>query len=262
MSILYSIPVHECYECIKQMCDGILFFDKNAIIVLHISNSQSMDFYKGDNERVFVNPKQFETIWGCDFSGIHISNYLYVKDKFKISDIVFLTSNCLMLRNPAEYIKDYDCGFSEFQHDCSKLTPPLLVKDYQIQWAGDLHKTKEFSSILEELNTTKIYGCMIDGGYVKSHIMDKLVYFCQKNYKYEKLNLLPGRLEEQLFPTIACNLTNKISDALLYYCDQNLEGFQNLLKREDVFFNKRISRDINNPIRQYYNKIIYEKYPY
>ena len=23
MSILYSIPVHECEECIKQMCDGI-----------------------------------------------------------------------------------------------------------------------------------------------------------------------------------------------------------------------------------------------
>lgn len=26
MSILYSIPVHECEECVKQMCDGILFF--------------------------------------------------------------------------------------------------------------------------------------------------------------------------------------------------------------------------------------------
>ena len=253
MSILYSIPIHECSECVKQMGDGILFFDTNAVIVLHISDTQHIDFYKTNNHRILINLKQFETKWGWDLSRVHVSNYLYAKSKFEISDIIFLTSNCLMLRNPSEYIKDYDCGFSEYKHDASKLTPPLLVEDYQIGWAGDLPKSKEYQSILSELNTDKLYGCVIDGGYVKSKVMDRIVYLYEKYYNYKTLGF---SLEEQLFPTIACNISGKISDALLHMGDQQLEGFKILLQTENVFFNKRIPRNMNNELRNYYNTII------
>ena len=40
--------------------------------------------------------------------------------------------------------------------------------------------------------------------------------------------------------------------------DQRLDGFKLLLEKEDVFFNKRIPRDMDNELRKYYNTIIYE----
>lgn len=252
MKTLYSIPVHECPECVEQMCQGIMHFDKNALIVLHVSKNQNIDHFQIDN--VVINPEQFETLWGWDFSRIHVSNYLFARKKFEISYVIFLSSNCLMLKDPSDFIKNYDCGFSEHNHDGSKITPPYLIQDYQLGWAGDLYKTESFQGILNELNTTKRYGCVIDASYVNSLIMDKISYLYEKYFYYQIS--IHHSLEEQLFPTIACNLTTKISDSLMHMGNQNLEGFKRLIEKENVFFNKRIPRDMNNELRKFYNTII------
>ena len=77
--ILYICPVHECSECVKQMCDGILYYDKDALIVLHVSkSSQIKDFEICLSKNVFINPVQFETYWGCDFMKVIISNYFLI----------------------------------------------------------------------------------------------------------------------------------------------------------------------------------------
>lgn len=201
MSILYSIPVHECEECIKQICDGILFFDNDAIIVLHISDSQSIDFFKSYSDRILINKKQFATHWGWDLAKVHVSNYLYVKNNFNfdISHVIFLSSNCLMIKNPRDFIKDYDIGFSEFvesylnpnykdikSDNWYKRTPPILVEDYQIGWGGPFLNDERYLKILEELNSNNKYGCMIDGCYVNNNIMDKICYFYNKYFSDEE----------------------------------------------------------------------------
>jgi len=237
------------------MCDGILFFDKNAKIVLHVSDSISIDLFKFDNN-IIINPTQFETRWGWDFTRIHVSNYLLVKNKFDISHVIFLTSNSLMLRNPSEFIKNYDAGFSEQQHGIRKLTPPLLIENYQISWGGAFLTDNRYLNILSELNSNKKFGCIIDGTFVTSYIMDKICYFYEKHFNYETITFC---LEEFLIPTIACNLAKNISDALLYMRSVELDEFKELFKKEDVFFNKRIPRDMSSDIRKYYNTIINEK---
>lgn len=271
MSILYSIPVHECEECIKQICDGILFFDNDAIIVLHISDSQSIDFFKSYSDRILINKKQFATNWGWDLAKVHVSNYLYVKNNFNfdISHVIFLSSNCLMIKNPKDFIKDYDIGFSEFvesylnpnykniKEGWYKRTPPIIEEDYQIGWGGPFLNDERYLKILEELNSDKKYGCMIDGCYVKSYIMDKMCYFYNKYFSDEEYLKYINCPEEIIFPTISCNLTHNISDSLLYYhrsLDLNL--FSNSLEFENVYFIKGVERDVNNDIREYYKKLI------
>lgn len=253
---LYSIPVYECPDCIKQFCDGILFFDKDAVIVLHVSKSKDISLFEFNDYRIFVNSIQFETNWGWDFSRVHVSNYLYAKTKFDITYVIFLTSNCLILRNPSEFILNYDAGFSEQQYGIVKLTPPLLIQDYQIGWGGSFLTDTRYLSILSELNSSNKYGCIIDGTFVKSFIMDKICYFYEKYFNYENNYFC---LEERLFPTIACNLTDKISDSLLYLRSVDLREFKELLKKEDVFFNKRIPLDMSNDIRIYYSNLINNK---
>jgi hypothetical protein len=251
---LYSIPIHECPECVKQMCDGILFFDNDAIVVLHISSNQDINLYS--NDRIFINPTQYETNWGCDFTKIHISNYLYVKDIWDITYVIFLTSNMLMIKSPSDFIKNYDCGFSEQQNNNIKLTPPLLIESYQIDWLSDVLKDYRYLGILEELETDKKYGCIIDGTYVNSNIMDKICYFYKKYYnsKIDHIHCL----EEKIIPTIACNLTTNVSESLLYFKSVNLSEFKELLKKNHDYFSKKIDRDINCEIRQYYNTLIYK----
>lgn len=254
--ILYSIPIYTSPECVKQLCDGILFYDKNAIIVLHVSKSTSIDLFNYNNEKIIINPTQFETNWGWDFTRIHVSNYIFVKNKYNIEYIIFVTSNCLMLRNPSEFIKDYDSGFSEQQHGFRKLTPPLLVEDYQIGWGGSFLNDPIYLNILSELGTTNKYGCIIDGTYVKSFIMDKICYFYEKYFNYKPIYFY---LEEILIPTIACNLSQKISDSLLQLETPDLNKFKIFEKNENIFFNKRIELNISNEIRLYYDNLINKK---
>lgn len=246
MSILYSIPIHESYDCVKQMCDGILYYDKDAIIVIHITSEQSLDLFKSYDNRILLNPIQFRTKWGWDFTRVHVSNYLYAKNKFNISHIIFLTSNCLMVKNPSSFIKDYDCGFSE-------------SIDENSGWLDDVKNNTEYKNMLNELNSNKKFGCIIDGSYTNSDIMDKICYFYYKYFKdcYDKIH----SLEEKIIPTISCNLTDKISNSLLHFVaietGPDLNYFKYLQEKEDVFFIKKIPRDINIEVRQYYNKLIY-----
>jgi len=256
MNILYSIPIHSCPECVRQLCDGILFFDKTAIIILHVSSSESIstfDYIK--NDKILINPTQFETNWGWDFTRIHVSNYLYVKDNIEISHVIFLTSNTLILRNPYEYIKNNDAAFSEHQLNINnKLTPPLLVTKEQIGWGGEFLESQEYLNLLRELKSKDMYGCIIDGCFVNSTIMDKICYFY---YKYFKDCDFHHSLEERIIPTIACNVSKKITESSLLLRNQNLNSFKNLIDNNKVVFNKRIERDMENEIRKYYNTIIY-----
>jgi hypothetical protein len=161
-----------------------------------------------------------------------------------------------MIKSPKEFISKYDCGFSEHVHHAYKITPPELVEPRQLSWAEGFLQIPEYKEILNELNTTKMYGGIIDGSYCNTEIMDKIseIYIRIFNFK-----TIYASLEEVLFATIACNLTNNVSDALLWLCDQTIESFKSLPEMNGVFFNKRIPRDINHPIRKYYDILIKSK---
>lgn len=261
--ILYSILVHECPECVEQMCKGILFFDNNSLIVIHASTSIDKN-QLFSNDKIIINPIQYETRWGWDFAKIHISNYEYIINNFyfDISYVIFLTSNTLMIKNPWEFIKDYDAGFSEYNTSNNyKLTPPLLKNEYQISWGGSFLKSKEYINILSELNTDKMYGCIIDASYVNKFIMDKICYFYHKYFSNNEILKYINAPEEIIFPTISCNLTNKISESLIYLTNEiELNDLENINNYKNIYFIKRVSRDMNHQIRKYYNTLINKKY--
>lgn len=234
------------------MIKGILFLDNESIIVVHLSKGQNIKDYKFENDNVFFNPKQFETRWGWDFAKIHISNYEYIKKYKNVNYVIFLTSNMLMFKNPKNFIYNYDCGFSEYNlSDNTKRTPPLLISENQFSWAGDIIKKIEFKNILLELNSNNIYGCVIDGSYVNNKIMNKICFLYNKYYKDTELLKYNNAPEEKIFPTIACNLTDKISDSLVYFNNSNIK-----INLNNYYFIKNIERNMKNSIRLLYYKLI------
>lgn len=261
MNILYSIPVYENPDCVKQMCDGILFFDKDAIIILHVSKFSSISNFKHlENDKILININQFETKWGWDFTRVHVSNYVYAKKRYNFTHIILLTSNTLMIKKPHEFMKKADVGFSEQQNGPTKLTPPELIKDYQIGWGGSFLKDKRYLNILNNLKSDKMYGCIIDGTYVTDDIMSQIQFYYEKYFNYEPNYFY---LEEILIPTIACNLAKKVNDSLLYLQElDNVEDYERLEKDNFTFFNKRVPLDMNNVIRKHYNNIIYDNFDY
>lgn len=254
---MYSIPVHECTECVKQMCMGILSRDDNAIVILHVSSTDSIKNFEFNNDRIIVNPKQFNTSWGWDSTRIHVSNYKYAKQQNDIGYVIFLSSNCLMLNPIPTDTFLYDAGFSEYiLNDNTKNTPPILNKSRHDNWwvQKNIESDKRFISLENELKWTARYGCMIDASFVNVYIMDMVVYFYEKYFNYDELTFA---LEEILIPSIACNFTTNITSSLLTYnYNFNIYEYEN---SNDIIFIKPIERSMNNTIRQKYDYNIYER---
>ena len=82
-----------------------------------------------------------------------------------------------------EFIESYlNPNYKNIKEGWYKRTPPIIEEDYQIGWGGPFLNDERYLKILEELNSDKKYGCMIDGCYVKSYIMDKMCYFYNKYF--------------------------------------------------------------------------------
>lgn len=257
MSNLYSVSVHECPECAEQMCRGILKLDLNSQIVLHVSSATSIKDFKNCliNKRVSINPHQFKTYWGCDFTRVHASNYAHAlhnsEFQFNISYVIFLGSNCLVMKDPSNFMADYKCGFTI--HDHVPKTPPEIGAEY-LGWWGDTSKDPRFLSVMSELENQKKYGCVIDGAYVSSEIMERICYLYDKYYDHSKNKDAEHifTLEERLIPTIACNSTNKISRSLAFW-GADINGIKD---SGEYFIYKGIERKINNEFRMKYQEII------
>ncbi len=228
------------------MCDGILFFDEEAIIVIHVSKSSNIhDFEICLRKNVYINPDQYETSWGCDFTVVHVSNYLLVKDKFDISYIIFLTSNMLMIKNPNNYIKDYDSGFND-------ISSVRFLEKHVDGWWGELNRKDYFFNILNELDSDTLYGGIIDGVFVTKEIMNKI---CELHIKYFDFKQnYEHAFEEKFIPTIAYNISNKISQQKCQFTFSNSD-FENF--KENIFFMKKVERDMNNIVRKTYSSVIY-----
>lgn len=256
MSNLYSVSVHECPECAEQMCRGILKLDLNSQIVLHVSSATSIKDFENCliNKRVSINPHQFKTYWGCDFTRVHTSNYEHAlhnsEFQFDISYVIFLGSNCLVMKDPSNFMADYECGFTI--HDNPSRTPPAIGTKY-LGWWGNTSQDPRFLSAMSELENQEKYGCVIDGTYVSSRIMNRICYLYEKYYGPHKDDEHIFTLEERLIPTIACNSTNKISRSLVLWWGADINRIED---PGEHFIFKGIERKINNEFRMKYQEII------
>jgi len=254
VSILYSIPVHECPDCIEQMCRGILQFDDNSTIILHVSKSKSRHSFTINHPNVLINLQQFETSWGYDMSRVHISNFLYAKEKANFSHVVIIASNMLQLRDIKKEVKNNNVGYS-IPRTPEYHVSALIDEDFKKGFA--YHSALEnsiFKQMLHDLNISDVYSCVLDGTYATTEMMDRLAEVYIKYYDFKPQ--ARHAFEEVLFPTIICNLyQGKIYNSLTYEHTHTMELFHHGIEKK-FHFAKKVERDMNNEIRKYYEGML------
>jgi hypothetical protein len=254
MSILYSIPIHYCPECVEQLCKGIFHFDSSAKIILHISKSEPLDFFTFKHPNILINPHQFETKWGGDFSRVHISNFLYAKKNIDFSYFVILSSNMLQLQNIKSIVESNNVGYSIPVNSDIHLSP-LVDEDCKKGTAyNDALKNEMFKKMIYDLNITNIYSCVLDGTYTTKIMMELLTEIYIKYFNFNAQDSFA--FEEVLFPTIICNFyKGAVHNSLLHECVNDIQTFNNIIQK-NVHFAKKVERDKENEVRKYYTTLL------
>lgn len=253
MSVLYSIPVHECPECADQLCRGIFHFDKDSKIILHVTKTQNKEKFIVKNKNVIINPEQFETHWGYDMSRVHISNFLYAQKIFDFTHFVILSSNMLPLKSNNAEIRTKNVGFSvvySTRHHAPAFVDGRHPKGFA--YFGALENLI-FIQMIQECNFKNVYNCILDGAFVTTDLM-KLssdIYIKYFNFIAQK----SFAFEEALLPTLFGNLyTDTIYNSLVYN-----DGKDEDCLSQPYNFVKKVNRIISDPVRIKYEEMINEK---
>lgn len=252
MNVLYSITAHECPECLRQLIQGIRLHHPSAIIAVHLNPSANINDYNFNSERVFINPQRFEFHWGWDSIPLHMSNYRLAHQYFVIDKICFVASNMVMIRSPEKIMKEYEVGFSTYFHGNERITPPIQ-EDGRGWFGADLYQSQAMQSYIHDYNISTLYGCVIDGGFISSRIMEVLDQIHSRYFA----GSLWHCLEERLIPTVAFNNTNSYTYGLCWWGNTSTEAeYRHILTHQDRYFIKGVVRDLSLPIRQFYETII------
>lgn len=283
IDIMFSIPVHEKWECVLDQIINILHFNPNSAIVLHISqmfDNKENKLSKNEFENalrkigrlvsgegweyantvveggvVYINPVSVRTR-NYDIIQAHLYNYLAVRN-VNFEYFVMCASNELFIKSGLyEKISGYDCVFDV--HNDIELNSKWV--------AGRFAKNDEaLKNILSELNATKIMGSQIEGTCYKKELFGTMTDLILKHYDYLKMQEVYAR-EEVYFSTIAYALAQQEGlnvydsgmftwvpwDRLYNMCMARTFDIKRLIKKNGKYFAiKRVARNINDCVRAY-----------
>ncbi|ENU15169.1 hypothetical protein [Acinetobacter lwoffii] len=286
MTCLFSIAVHEEYDCVLDMIQNLNYYVPECYIILHIKQDFVFDvknFSKFSN--VFINPEKFMTGYvDGSLLYVHLSNFLLAeKLSLKYQYFSIFGSNQLFVKKGYEnYIKQYDCSkaqictqkdlygkmnyqYTRFFYDSSF---PYIPKNHSFWCApeGTFYKYNLLLEFIEKSNILDYY-----------NINKK--FYLKNNFKYReflrdlsklfsKLKLLflfPKVLlkytyanEEIFFPNInQLSKNSNFGDNTCYINWENnlnisITDIKNIRENNSHFFSvKRVDRKYNDPIRKY-----------
>lgn len=263
MKILFSIPVHENNEVIRNAIENINKFVKSPIVVIHINKFwDDFDFsIEKDYDNVYVNPNR---VFGIKFESqmpILYSNLEYIEslgidfDYFSI----FHTNEMFIRRGIEDYIGDRDMSLQHFPN---------------IRHQNTVNIMNEYKQFLDEVNINEIFNNHVEGNFFKKSLFKEILNYIKTNMP--QLIDFKGALEETLIPTIAYKLADKNKIAFTYLRSfyheniaitpdiidilltprQLINGYYNIPIYSDwVFSVKPVNREMDDPIRKKINDL-------
>lgn len=258
--IIFSIPAHECFECLEKQIENFILKVPNSFFVVFLSSNNNFhlnkNFSKYEYEnRVFFNPESKPTFWGdCYYQ--HYSNYKFVKNKLDFDYWCFEASNSILLKDGlSEYLTKYDALAKS-----DRLFGPtpnqtnfraILKADNWSSWWNRLHKDERFMKLVED-NKFEMYNGFIEGMVfnknIASEIFNILDFYECNEYRNQNSNCYPR--EELYFTTV---FFNKFQDSKHKhnYCNVNLniDNLEFVMKSFDGFYSvKPCPRDVSSKI--------------
>jgi hypothetical protein len=165
--ILFSLPVHENPEIVRDQIENINFFCPGATICIHVSAGASSDkdeFNRHcDFENVIINPSSYETIWCEGLMHVHASNFLYaIERNINFDKIMLISSNELFVKpGVADYVSRYRIGAQ------------TEIYDSATDWGSfrqDLLSSRNMRKFISKLGLPLYFGGQAEGQFYDRRI--------------------------------------------------------------------------------------------
>jgi hypothetical protein len=193
-----SIPVHENIGSILSQIKNLNRYMPNAKLVLHLSKNAMFSIKtleaaisKELLQNCYVNPVQVETAWGSILAA-HISNIKFIKSFSNASQIVFHSSNDMLVK----------CGVEDYL-DCNLNIFNLRQVMYGSRWwPGQVALQDEtFMNLVASYGSGALFGSQIEGCAYDAELLYEIVM------EMERADISKARLfyprEELVFSTLA-----------------------------------------------------------
>lgn len=276
MTVLFSLPVHEHNDVVRDTIANAKRYNPDSVFVLHVSAAfTDFDFSIGDQDSVLINPVRFNTIHAHSQVPTHITNYIHAYNSgVKFSHLAVLhTSEMFVKTGMCDYIDklDYSIWFTDADQPRVGVWPP---------WVNSF-ANKVFKNLFDPHDPSYYLGNLIEGSFYRQPLFHKIAEWTVNNY--DVMNMLwPYAAEEVYFPTLANFFGGRKRFGHPYCCFHHKTHYvDNTQDVDDIRANrmvtfwqpnnfvynkipfpslnlysiKRISRDQNDPIRQYINSL-------
>ncbi len=276
MTILFSVPVHERNDVVRNTIANAKKYNPDSVFVLHVASSfVDFDFSIGNLDGVLINPARFNTVHAHSQVPTHITNYLHAYNSgVKFSHLAVLhTSEMFVKAGMCNYIDqlDYSIWFTDANQPRVGAWPP---------WVNSF-SNKIFKNLFDPYDPSYYLGNLIEGSFYRQELFHKIVEWTVNNY--DILNMMwPYAIEEVYFPTLANFFGGGKRFGHPYCCFHNKTHFIDDVKDVDdiranrmvtfwqpnnfvyneipfpslhLYSIKRISREIDDPIRRYINNL-------
>jgi hypothetical protein len=279
--IVFSIPAHECFECLEKQIENFILKVPNSFFVVFLSKNNDFQLNRKNlsskyENRVFFNPESRPTFWGdCYYQ--HYSNYNFIKKILDFDYWCFESSNSILLKDGlSEYLMKYDALALSDRNSCPTPNQTNFRTVLKGSWYTQLYKDVRFMELIKN-NNFEIYNGFIEGmafnKNIASEVFDTLDFYKCNDYRNKSNNSYAR--EELYFTTV---FFNKFQDSKYNhnYCSvypnkeivkfDYIESLEFILKSFEGFYSvKPCPRDVNSTvhIKQYeIANVGFEKYFY
>ncbi|MGC3970540.1 MAG: hypothetical protein QM775_25350 [Pirellulales bacterium] len=247
--ILFSIPVHERPDIVRDQIENINYFCPGSVVCIHISSGATVshdEFRRHcDFENVLINPQSYETIWSGGIMHTHVSNFLYALECGVEFDKVLLASSNELLVKPG--LSDYVAGFTAGAQ--------MEVYDSATDWGvfrADFLESPAMQKFVKALDLPLFFG-----GQAEGQFFDKDVFAWLSRLFVACFPMGPCGfpIEEAVPATIAARLAITGQDVALpvtlcNYCNNltiSNEVVLQVRKGTGALFAKRVPRALRSP---------------
>lgn len=247
--ILFSLPVHERPDIVRDQIENINYFCPGSTICLHVSSgaTAAKDEFRRfcDFENVLINPLSLETIWSLGIMHTHVSNFLHsLETGVEFDRVMLISSNELFVKpGLADYVSRYEIGAQTEIYDASN--------DWGV-FKADFLESAPVKGFLAGLGLPLFFGGQAEGQFLSKALFMQLAKLFVDNFPMGPF-LFP--VEEIVLPTVAARFcligTSACLPITLCNYANNLpvteEVVQQVRRGTGTLYARRVPRALRSP---------------